>query len=219
MRGVMALLLAGGMLISAQARGYDIGLVPLHEFDQQQDRTYGRSISLHASQQQVRKMRRWFEQIAAIPKGLQTLQAIDRSGHKLIITHSRFAVVSSGKASASMSAALIDGRGESVDIYFNFDIPGDGSHQVFDTHRRAIEYTAVQNLYHELAHAMHMMRGSWRYAHSERQAIEEENEFRQQQAMLGQHAFAERFHVSGIPICPESPERSDANWQLGMICF
>jgi hypothetical protein len=33
-----------------------------------------------------------------------------------------------------------------------------------------IEYTAIQNLYHELAHAMHMMKGSWCYFASEKQA-------------------------------------------------
>jgi hypothetical protein len=219
MRIVSTLVLAVGMAISAAAWSYDIGLVPLHEFDQQQDNAYGRNISLHASQQQVEKMRHWFAQIAAVPKGLQTLRAIDESGHKLIITHSRYSIVSSGKASAPMSAALIDGRGESVDIYFNFEIPDDGSHRVFDTHRQPIEYTAVQNLYHELAHAMHMMRGTWRYAHSERQAIDEENEFRQQQALQGQRLFAERFFVSGQPICPEFPERIDYSWQQDRICF
>ena len=89
---------------------------------------------------------------------------------------------------------------------------------MFDTHRRAIEYTAVQNLYHELAHAMHMMQGTWRYAHSERQAINEENAFRRQQAQQLKTVFAERFFVSGEPICPELPELIDDSWQQGDIC-
>ena len=218
-RNVLTLMLAAGILLSARVWGYDIGLVPLHEFDQQAAMNYGRNISLHASERQVAKMRRWLAEIASVPKGLQTLQAIDRSGHKLIITHSSYSAVSSGKASAPMSSALIDGRGESVDIYFNFDIPDYGTHQVFDTHRRPIEYTAVQNIYHELAHAMHMMHGTWRYAHSERQAIGEENEFRRQQARLQQTAVAERFFVNGEPICPEFPDRIDKSWQQDIICF
>lgn len=218
MRGVVTLSLAVGLFISTQARGYDIGLVPLHESDRQQDVTFGRNISLHASKIQVEKMRRWFAEIASVPWGLKTLQTIERSGHKLIIEHSRYATISSGKASAPMSSALIDGRGESVDIYFNFDIPAHGSHRVFDTHRRSIEYTAVQNLYHELAHAMHMMQGTWRYAHSERQAINEENAFRRQQAQLRQTVFAERFFVNGEPICPELPELIDESWEQGVIC-
>ncbi len=219
MRFLITLLIATGMLIPMGARGYDIGLVPLHEFSQQAGKSWGLSISLHASKRQVEKMRQWFAEIASVPKGLQTLQEIDRSGHKLIITHSSFSTVSSGKASAPMSSALIDGRGESVDIYFNFDIPDGGSHRVFDTHRQPIEYTAVQNLYHELAHAMHMMRGTWRYARSERQAIDEENEFRRQQALASENVLTERFFVSGEPICPDSPGAIDASWQQGIICF
>jgi len=219
MRIILTLLIATGMLISMGAQGYDIGLVPLHEFSQQAEKSYGRSISLHASKRQVEKMRQWFAEIASVPKGLETLQAIDRSDHKLIITHSSFSTVSSGKASAPMSSALIDGRGESVDIYFNFDIPDGGSHRVFDTRRQPIEYTAVQNLYHELAHAMHMMRGTWRYARSERQAIDEENEFRRQQALASENVLTERFFVSGEPICPDSPGAIDASWQQGIICF
>jgi len=219
MRLVKALVLACGILISTHAWSYDIGLVPLHEFSEQEGKTWGLNISLHASLSQVRKMRRWIAQIAATAKGLETLQAIDRSGHKLLIKHSAYALVSSGRASAPMSSALIDGRGESVDIYFNFDIPDSGSHLVFDTHRQPIEYSATQNLFHELAHARHMMQGTWHYADSERQAIDEENEFRHQQAQSGKTAFAMRVFVNGEPICPEFPERVDDSWQQGIICY
>jgi len=219
MRLVMPWVLGCGILLCANAWSYDIGLVPLHEFADQQGKTWGLNISLHASLAQVRKMRRWIAQIATTPKGLETLQAIDQSGHKLLIKHSNFALVSSGRASAPMSSALTDGRGESVDIYFNFDIPDSGSHLVFDTHRQPIEYTATQNLFHELAHARHMMRGTWRYANSERQAIDDENEFRRQQAQTGQTAFAMRVFVNGEPICPAFPERVDDSWQQGIICY
>ena len=218
MRTVLTLAIVCGMLVSANARAYDIGLVPLHEFSAQEDKDWGLSISLHASQTQAERMRRWIYQIAATPKGLQTLQAIDRSGHKLMIKHSNYSLISSGKASAPMSTGLIDGRGESVDIYFNFNIPDSGSHLVFDTHRQPIEYTATQNLFHELAHAMHMMQGSWNYARSEQQAIAEENEFRRQQAQHRQTVFAARVFVSGEPICPEFPERINASWQQDIIC-
>jgi hypothetical protein len=219
MHPVKALVFSCGILLSANAWSYDIGLVPLHEFSDQEGKSWGLSISLHASQAQVLKMRKWIAQIATTPKGLETLQAIDQSGHKLLIKHSNYALVSSGKASAPMSSALVDGRGESVDIYFNFDIPDSGSHLVFDTHRQPIEYTATQNLFHELAHARHMMRGTWRYASSERQAIDEENEFRRQQAQPGHTAYAMRVFVNGEPICPEFPERVDDSWQQGIICY
>ena len=214
-----SLLLAAGLMVSTTVSSYDIGLVPLHEFSEQEGMSYGRNVSIHGTPVQIAKMRRWLAEIAAVPKGIQTLRSIDKSGHKLMIFHSGESMISSGKASAPLSGNLTNGRGESVDIYFNFDIPDDGSHRVFDTRRGPIEYTAIQNLYHELAHAMHMMNGTWRYAKSERQAIEEENVFRLQHAQLNERPFLERVYVSGIPICPEFPDQIDESWQQDIICF
>ena len=115
-------------MVSTAVLSYDIGLVPLHEFSDQEGKAYGRNISLQGTPHQIRKMRRWLEQIAAVPKGYQTLVSIQESGHKLMIFHSRRSIISSGKASAPMSSNLINGIGESIDIYFNFDIPDGGSH-------------------------------------------------------------------------------------------
>ena len=102
MHPVKALVFSCGILVSANALSYDIDLVPLHEFSDQEGKSWGLSISLHASQAQVLKMRKWIAQIATTPKGLETLQAIDQSGHKLLIKHSNYALVSSGKASAHL---------------------------------------------------------------------------------------------------------------------
>ena len=214
-----SLLLAAGLMLSTTVYSYDVGLVPLHEFSEQEGMPFGRNVSLHGTPTQIGKMRRWLAEIAEVPKGLQTLQSIDASGHKLMIFHSGESMISSGKASAPLSGNLTNGRGESVDIYFNFNIPDDGSHRVFDTRRGPIEYTAIQNLYHELAHAMHMMNGTWRYAKSERQAIAEENVFRFQHSELNERPFLERVYVSGIPICPEFPDKIDESWQQSIICL
>jgi hypothetical protein len=219
MRTGSTLIVAAGLMVSTTVFGYDIGLVPLHEFSEQEGKPYGRNISLHGTPRQVRKMRGWLAQIAEVPKGYRTLVAIQESGHKLMIFHSHHSMISSGKTSAPMSSNLTNGVGESIDIYFNFDIPDSGSHRVFDTRRSPIEFTAVQNLYHELAHAMHMMNGTWRHARSERQAIEEENVFRRQLAELRKQPYLERVYVSGIPVCPEYPEPVDDSWQQGIICF
>lgn len=213
------ILLSALLSICLPAAAYDIGLVPLHDDPEQINLNWGNNISLHGSREQNEKVRSWLMEIAEVPKGLETLQAIENSGHKLFIFHSGYSVISSGKASAPATFALIDGRGQSVDIYFNFDIPNEGSHRVFNTHRQSIEYTAVQNLYHELAHAMHMMQGTWRYAKSERQAIEEENIFRQQQAAMSETTFAERVFVDGQPICPESPDDINKSWRQDVICL
>ena len=219
MRIGSAWILAAGLLISTKVFSYDIGLVPLHEFSEQEGKPYGLNISLQGTPRQIKRIRRWIAEIANVPKGYETLVAIADSGHKLMIFNSPDAMISSGRASAPMSTNLTNGRGESVDIYFNFDIPNDGSHLVFDTAGKAIEYTAVQNLYHELAHAMHLMNGTWHYAKSERQAIEEENVFRHQLAELTNRPFLERVYISGMPICPEFPERIDYTWQQDIICF
>jgi hypothetical protein len=99
-----------------------------------------------------------------------------------------------------MSMNLINGNGESVEIRFNAEIPDGGSHMVYDGKGRLIEYTAVQNLYHELAHAAHKMNGTWRYFDSEKQAIEEENIFRSEQAAMQGRKPKARFRKSGVMI-------------------
>lgn len=79
-----------------------------------------------------------------------------------------------------MTRNLINGVGESVDIIFDARTDDRGSHMVFNADGALIQFTAVENLYHELAHAMHMINGTWRYFASEEQAVEEENIFRHQ---------------------------------------
>lgn len=88
MRFGSTLVLAAGLMVSTTAASFDIGLVPLHDFFDQEGKPCGRNISLQGSSRQVAKMRRWLEQIAAVPKGHETLVRIDRSGHKLMIHHS-----------------------------------------------------------------------------------------------------------------------------------
>jgi hypothetical protein len=201
-----------------KAFAFSIGLVPLNSFTEQQGKSYGKNISLHGTPEQIDNLRKWLTQIASIPKGLDTLIQIQESGHKLFIYHSIYSMVSSGRTSAPASDNLINGKGESVDIHFNAKIPDSGSHLVFDNKRSPIEYTATQNLYHELAHALHMMKGTWRYFKSERQAIEEENIFRQQMALQKNKPFEERVFVSGMPVCPDAPENSDNSWNQQLIC-
>ena len=204
--------------LSASAYAYDIALTPLHGFAEQVDKPYGKNISLHGTPQQIVRLRKWISQIASVPKGLDTLIRIQSSGHKLFITHSAYSLVSSGRTAAPATSNLINGIGESVDISFNANIPDTGSHQVLSNGQQLIEYTAAQNLYHELAHALHMMNGTWRFFASERQAIEEENEFRRQLAKSQQRPFSERVHISGVPICPRASEVPDESWSQQLIC-
>ena len=138
------------------------------------------ALILEGSPQQITRMSGWLDEIASIPIGRATLQAILDSGNRLTIRHSEWALQASGRTLAPVSDNLTNGRGADVEILFDARIPEQGSHAVFDADRHAIEFTAVQNLFHELVHAKHLGNGSWRYFDSEGQAIEEENIFRRQ---------------------------------------
>jgi len=160
----------------------------------------GANILLQGTPRQIGKFSEWLDRIAEVPKGLSTLQAIAQSGHRLTTQHSKCAMMTAGRALGPMTADLINGKGASVEIMFNAHIPDSGSHMVYDADRQLIEYTAIQNLYHELAHAMHMMKGTWCYFASERQAIEEENAFREDLARLRGQAPARRSRSNGVPV-------------------
>ena len=158
------------------------------------------NISLEGSLLHIAKFKHWLNQIAKVPHGRATLEAILDSGHHLTISHSPTARFSAGRTQAPMSENLINGLGEPVTILFDASVSEQGSHMVFNSKRELIEYTAVENLYHELAHARHKMNGSWRYFDSEQQAIEEENIFRRQIAEMNGRPITERYWKTGVPI-------------------
>ena len=158
------------------------------------------NISLEGSLLHIAKFKHWLNEIEKVPHGRATLQAIVDSGHHLTISHSPSARISAGRTQAPMSENLINGLGEPVTILFDASVSERGSHMVFNSKRELIEYTAVENLYHELAHARHKMNGTWRYFDSESQAIEEENTFRRQRAEMNGSPVTERVWKTGVPI-------------------
>ncbi len=212
----VALAIIGCLALAAQAADGDRDTTALGGFDNQLD--YGFGISLHGSLAEVLRFKRWLDAIATVPKGVDTLWTISASGHRLDIRHFRHAVLSSGRTQAPMTANLTNGVGEDVTILFNAYIPEQGSHRVFDARDTAIEFTALQNLYHELAHAMHKMTGTWLYFRSEASAIDEENVFRRQLAEQQHHPFYKRSQLRGEAVCP-TPRLGFAAW-LGqeLIC-
>ena len=156
------------------------------------------AIKLHASPRNVIRLSRWLDEIYNIPHGRATLHAIIASGNHLIIRDSDWALGSSGRTLAPVSRNLTNGRGEDVVILFDARMPDKGSHWVFDRYNQRIGFTAVQSLFHELAHARHLMNGTWLYFDSEGQAIQEENIFRRQQAMhLGLDEVTLRTGIKG----------------------
>ena len=140
----------------------------------------GHGIVLVGTPSQVMRISAWLDDIFSVPHGRETLEAILNSGNQLTIRHSTWALDASGRTMAPVSDRLTNGHGADVEILFDARIPERGSHWVFDSDHQRIEFTAVHNLFHELAHAKHLTRGTWRYFDSEAQAIEEENRFRGQ---------------------------------------
>ena len=138
------------------------------------------ALVLEGSPKQIMRISRWLDEIDKVPVGRQILEAILESGNQLTIRHSEWALLASGRTLAPVSDKLTIGVGADIEILFDARIPEEGSHFVFDSKSNAIEFTAVQNLFHELVHAKHLANGTWRYFDSEGQAIEEENIFRVQ---------------------------------------
>ena len=178
---------------------------PIEPLTQSYHHSLIKSIVIQADSPQKQNIQRWLEAIARIPKGEQTLKAIAQTDHILTIKHTSAARLSAGRTIAPMTNDLINGIGADITIIFDGDIPDTGSHRVYDGANQPIEFTAVQNLYHELAHAMHQMRGTWRYFASEKQAIEEENIFRIQQADQNGIEPKLRFRKSGFLVEPLAP--------------
>lgn len=111
------------------------------------------AIVLEGSAYQIMRLSRWLDEIFKVPHGKETLQAIFNSCNQLVIRHSSWALEASGWTLGPATDRLTNGRGEDVVILFDERIPEPGSHWVFDSRKQRIEFTAVQNLFHELAHA------------------------------------------------------------------
>ena len=188
-----------GLVISHSAIPYNTfdlnKILPLSEGD-----TLAAVITLEGTTQEKRNLLRWLKRIVSIAKGHDTLLSIIKSGNRLTIKHSPAARLSAGRTIAPMTYDLINGTGADVTIIFDALMPDEGAYRVFDRHNAVIEFTAVQNLYHELAHAMHKMQGTWRYFASEEQAIEEENLFRRQLALAQGKVPTQRYDVRGFSV-------------------
>ena len=155
------------------------------------------NIELQGSMFHIAKLKYWLNSIATVPIGKETLLAIFKTGHLLRIISTPDARFSAGRTLAPMTEKIINGTGDNVEIWFDASMTEAGSHLVFNTNRKPVEYTAVQNLFHELVHAKHKMLGTWLYFDSEGQAIREENIFRLQQSQLAGTKPTERTYKTG----------------------
>ncbi len=135
-------------------------------------------VQVESFEQAVRVFR-WLDLIKLTEIGRTTLEAINDSGNRLLIYHHDTALYSAGLTGARLSKNLVNGVGEDAFIKFYLDMEMEGTNCVRGEKGGFIEFTALQNLFHELSHARHKMNGTWLYFDSEGQAIREENIFRQ----------------------------------------
>lgn len=135
------------------------------------------------SKHQRAQLKQWLTDILKTEIGKNILNDIKHSGHMMAIVHSSIAANSAGTTAAILTSDLTNGIGTPVVVKLNFDMPNSGSHLVRDINYQLVEFTAAQNLFHELSHARHKINGEWLYFDSEGQAISDENTFRQQLAV------------------------------------
>ncbi|MCW8879447.1 MAG: type III secretion system effector protein [Kangiellaceae bacterium] len=162
---------------------------------------YSKNIKIRVSDfSQAVKLFHWLDLIKLTEIGTETINAIETSGHQLTILHSSSALLSAGVTGAPLSSNLTNGVGEDVYIKFYLDMDDHGTNCVLAMDgKQYIEYTAIQNLFHELSHARHKMKGTWLYFDSEGQAIREENIFRMAWAEYkAKGKVATRIDIKGI---------------------
>lgn len=73
MRKLFLIVTLCGLALPTGAFAHGVGLIPLHSFEQQLERPYGKNISLHGTPGQIEKLRKWVARIASVPRGLDVL--------------------------------------------------------------------------------------------------------------------------------------------------
>lgn len=136
-------------------------------------------LTIKGSQKKRQKLLQVLDQILENPLGAKLFADMGACGNKLLIYDDKSSLSGGGYAGAVRTSRRIfePGEGESAFIRFRFDQPLEGSHIVQAT-KGEIPFTYIDNLFHELVHAKHLMCGTFSPRAAETQAIIEENEFR-----------------------------------------
>lgn len=136
-------------------------------------------LTIKGSQKKRQKLLQVIEEILENPLGEKLFSDMSECGNTLLIYDDKSSLSGGGYTGAvrTSSRIFVPGEEESAFIRFRFDQPLAGSHIVQAT-RGEIPFTYIDNLYHELVHAKHLMCGTFSPRAAETQAIIEENEFR-----------------------------------------
>jgi uncharacterized Zn-binding protein involved in type VI secretion len=149
----------------------------------------GHTIRFEGTPEQIAVFVTWLNQVRSTPSGRQMLTDIDNSGRQLTLKHDAASRATSGETvpgtgTAADFTAASNGTGVDTTILMDTTIPNHGSSWVYDSAGNQIEFTAPQNLAHELSHARHTTNGTLDMSDPEGQAIREENVFRQDEYAL-----------------------------------
>lgn len=132
----------------------------------------------------LRALERWLSPVLETEIGPEVFDEMAQSRHKFLFIHSERATVTAGLTVSALTTKLSNGEGTDAVILMNFEMPDSGSHIVSAVGTQdLIEFTADQNLFHELSHAKHTLNGTMATM-QEIQAIIEENIYREQIAKL-----------------------------------
>jgi hypothetical protein len=185
-------LLQTSLSFAANQLKNDVGSAHL-KASKTEDYQYADNITLEVNNfQQAIKLFKWLDMLLLTRIGEEILSDIQNSPHQLTIIHNDNALLSAGVTGAPMTKNLINGVGENAYIHFYMNMEKHGSNCVLGQNGDYIEYSAIQNLFHELSHARHKMKGTWLYFDSEGQAIREENEFRYQWSQYRLESYSMR---------------------------
>lgn len=143
------------------------------------------------------RMSRWLAEIHSTPIGRRLFDDILSARHKLVIRHDPSSCLAAGWTWGRAGSSLWNGVGTEALIAFDFESPESGTHWAFGTDGNLIEFTAIQNVFHELVHAKHYMRGTFQPTRGEQQAIIEENLFRREYALAKGQKYSKRVHGKG----------------------
>jgi|GEM_PF-2599859 len=136
-------------------------------------------ITFEGEEKKLDLVARRIEVILANPLGRKLFQDMKACAHRLRIFDDKSALGGAAFTAAEKTTydVYIPGKGADVYIRARMDIPETGSHLVTDADSNHFPFTAIENLFHELVHAKHMMCGTLAQ-NAEAQAIAEENAFR-----------------------------------------
>ncbi len=139
-----------------------------------------KSISLRARRDKLDTMITRMNAIYENELGKQLFEDIKKCGHSLLIYDDKSSLSGGGYTGASPSTfdIFVPGKGANAKIRMRFDQPDLGAHEVGAEGGVRIPFMALDNIFHELVHAKHVMCGTTSKANAEAQAIAEENSFR-----------------------------------------